>query len=66
MYQQAAQPHYPEGNCSLKLSLLATGDPDNALQDKLAKEMGFGSQSGIGEHIYMMVTCHPDISYAVV
>jgi hypothetical protein len=28
--------------------------------------MGFGYRSGIGEFIYALVTCHPDISYAVV
>ncbi len=28
--------------------------------------MGFGYQSGIGELIYVLVTCCPDISYAVV
>jgi hypothetical protein len=28
--------------------------------------MGFGYQSGVGELIYALVTCHPDISYAVV
>jgi hypothetical protein len=50
----------------IKTFLLAIGDPDHAHQDKLAKDMGFGYRSGIGELINAMVTCHPDISYAVV
>ena len=50
----------------IKTFLLAIGDPDHAHQDKLAKDMGFGYRSGIGELIYAMVTCRPDISYAVV
>jgi hypothetical protein len=50
----------------IKTFLLATGDPNYALQEKLAKEMGFGYQLGIGELIYAMVTCRLDISYAVV
>jgi hypothetical protein len=50
----------------IKMFLSAMDDPDHALQDKLSKEMGFGYQSGIRELIYAMVTCRPDISYAVV
>jgi hypothetical protein len=55
----------PRRETFIKPYLLATGDPDHALQDKLAKEMGFGYQLGIGELIYAMVSCRPDISYAV-
>jgi hypothetical protein len=43
-----------------------TGDPDRKQQEILAKTMGFGYRSGIGELIYALVTCRPDISYAVV
>ena len=28
--------------------------------------MGFGYRNGIGELIYVMITCRPDLSYAVV
>jgi hypothetical protein len=56
----------PRWGSFIKIFLSATGDPNHALQDKLSKEMRFGYQSGIGELIYAMVTCRPDISYAVV
>ncbi len=56
----------PRKETFIKTFLLATGDPDHALQDKLAKEMGFGYQLGIGELIYAIVSSRPDISYAVV
>ena len=46
--------------------LTAEGDPDEQAQRRLAKEMGFGYRNGIGELIYAMITCRPDLSYAVV
>ena len=46
--------------------LSAKGDPDEKAQANLAKKMGFGYRSGIGELIYAMITCRPDLSYATV
>jgi hypothetical protein len=42
------------------------GDPDKKVQEQLAKEFKFAYRSGIGELIYAMVTCRPDISTTVV
>ncbi len=50
----------------IKTFLLATGNPDPKQQELLAKTMGFGYCSGIGELIYALVICKPDLSYAVV
>ena len=41
------------------------GDPDTAAQEELAKKMGFRYRSAVGELIYAMVTCRPDLSYGV-
>ena len=46
--------------------LSAVGSDDEKAQTKLAKEMGFGFRNGIGEIIYAMTTCRPDVSYGVV
>ena len=46
--------------------LSAKGDKNDKAQTKLANNMGFGYRSGIGELIYAMITCRPDISYATV
>lgn len=46
--------------------MTAEGDPDDKHQRGLAKKMGFAYRSGIGELIYAMTTCRPDLSYAVV
>ena len=43
----------------------AVGDPDEKVQHKLEKEYKFKYRSGIGEVIYAMVTCRPDVSTAV-
>jgi hypothetical protein len=50
----------------IKTFLLATGNPDPKQQELLAKTMEFGYCSGIRELIYALVTCRPDLSYAVV
>ena len=42
----------------------AIGDPDEKAQAKLEKEYKFKYRSGIGEIIYAMVTCRPDVSTA--
>ena len=44
----------------------ATGDPDPAKQTELAQRMGFKYRAAIGELIYAMVTCRPDLAYGVV
>jgi hypothetical protein len=43
----------------------AKGDPDVKAQAKLAKQMGFGYRKAIGELIWPMTTCRPDLSQAV-
>ena len=50
----------------IKRFLSAVGDPDEKIQAALAKKMGFGFLQGIGKLIYAMVTCRPDIAFAVV
>jgi hypothetical protein len=44
----------------------AIGDPDLKVQAALAKKMGFGYRKAIGELIWPMTTCRPDLSQAVV
>ncbi len=41
----------------------ATGDPDKKIQAKLAKDMKMAYQSGVGEIIWAMTTCCPDLAY---
>jgi hypothetical protein len=45
----------------IKTFLTATGDPDEKAQAQLSKLMGFSYRSGIGELIYALVTCRPDL-----
>jgi hypothetical protein len=42
------------------------GDPNEKSQLALAKKMGFSYRSGIGQLVYAMVCCRPDISFATV
>ena len=44
----------------------AKGDPDPKAQALLAKKMGFGYRKAIGELIWPMTTCRPDLSQGVV
>jgi hypothetical protein len=44
----------------------AEADPDERMQQSLKNEYKFAYRSGIGEIIYAMVTCRPDVSTAVV
>jgi hypothetical protein len=44
----------------------AIGDPNESVQKALEKEYKFAYRRGIGEIIYAMVTCRPDVSTAVV
>jgi KUP system potassium uptake protein len=56
----------PTNEAFLKAFGKAEGDPDPQAQAKLKKAFKFGYRNGIGELIYAMVTCRPDISTAVV
>jgi hypothetical protein len=42
------------------------GDPDPVVQRALEKKMGFSYWSGIGQLVYAMVCCRPDLSFATV
>ena len=44
----------------------ATGDPDPKKQADLAKQMNLSYRSGVGELIWAMTTCRPDLAYASV
>ena len=50
----------------LKKFNAATGNPDPKQQSKLAKEMQIGYRSGVGELIWAMTTCRPDLAFASV
>jgi hypothetical protein len=56
----------PQAESFLKSFLTAEGDRDPTNQDDLSKRMGLKYRNGVGELIYALVTCQPDISYAVV
>jgi hypothetical protein len=42
----------------------STGDPDKKAQQKLAKDMQLNYRSGVGELIWAMTTCRPDLAYS--
>jgi hypothetical protein len=50
----------------LKKFNAAFGDPDKTAQAKLAKSMQLNYRSGVGELIWAMTTCRPDLSFASV
>jgi hypothetical protein len=50
----------------LKALQTKEGDPDPVVQRALKKKMGFSYRSGIGQLVYAMVCCHPDLSFATV
>ncbi len=50
----------------LKKFNAATGDRDKMVQAKLAKSMQLNYCSGVGELIWAMTTCRPDLSFASV
>lgn len=56
----------PANDTFLKAFYKAEGNPDLKEQERLKKEYGFGYRSGIGEIIYAMVTCRPDVSTTTV
>jgi hypothetical protein len=44
----------------------AIGDPDEKNQDSLSKEMQLNYRAGVGELIWAMTTCRPDLAFASV
>jgi hypothetical protein len=48
----------------LKKFNAAIGDPDPKAQAKLAKAMKLNYRSGVGELIWAMTTCRPDLAYS--
>mmetsp|Transcript_14610 Transcript_14610/g.26419 ORF Transcript_14610/g.26419 Transcript_14610/m.26419 type:complete len:214 (-) Transcript_14610:23-664(-) len=59
-------PPLPTKRDFLKYFILVCGGPDLKAQEKLAKKLEFKYRSVIGEIIYVMSTCPPDLSYAVI
>jgi hypothetical protein len=41
----------------------ATGGPNKKIQTKLAKDMKMAYRSEVGEIMWAMTTCHPDLAY---
>ena len=56
----------PSDDKWLKLFNNATGDPDPKRQAALAKEHQLLYRSGVGELIWAMTTCRPDLAYTAV
>ena len=50
----------------MKSFLASECEDDPVKQAKLEQQMSFGYRSAIGELIYAIVTCHPNLSYTVV
>jgi hypothetical protein len=48
----------------LKKFNVAIGDPDKKAQTQLEKSMQLNYRSGVGELIWAMATCHPDLAFA--
>jgi len=56
----------PPSASFLTTFLSATGDSSPKEQDTLSAKMGLKYRNALGELIYALVTCRPEISYAVV
>ena len=56
----------PSDDKWLKLFNTTTGDPDAKRQAALAKEHQLSYRSGVGELIWAMTTCRPDLAYTAV
>lgn len=56
----------PQTDSFIKSFLSATGDPTESTQSKLSSSMGIKYRNVLGELIFALVTCRPEISYAVV
>jgi hypothetical protein len=57
---------FPSDPTWMKKFNAATSDPDKKVQAKLAKEMKLSYHSGVGELIWAMTTCRPDLAYVAV
>jgi hypothetical protein len=67
LYTPSAQPTpLPTDATWLKEFNKATGDPDKAAQTLLEKEMQLSYRAGVGELIWAMTTCRPDLAFASV
>jgi len=67
LYDPSAQPTpLPTDAMWLKEFNKAMGDPDKASQALLEKEMQLSYRAGVGELIWAMTTCHPDLAFASV
>jgi hypothetical protein len=67
LYAPSARPTpLPTDAAWLKEFNKATGDPDKATQALLEKEMQLSYRAGVGELIWAMTTCHPDLAFASV
>jgi hypothetical protein len=56
----------PSDDKWLKLFNSATGDPDPKRQAALAKDQQLSYRSSVGELIWAMTTCRPDLAYTAV
>ena len=57
---------FPTTQGSMSGFLSTEGDPDEKVQAKLALDMKCQYRNVVGELIYAMTTCRPDISNAVI
>jgi hypothetical protein len=66
-YQIADRPTpLPTTQTFMKVLQEDDGDPYPAAQKQLKRRMGFSYRSGIGQLVYPMVCCRPDLSYTTV
>lgn len=56
----------PQTDSFIKSFLSATGDATESAQAKLSTSMGIKYPNVLGELIFTLITCRPDLSYAVV
>ena len=66
LHMSARPTPLPQADSFMKSFLSAEGDPTPQVQDQLSNTMGIKYRNAVGELIYALVTCRPDISYAVV
>ena len=56
----------PTTDAFMKKFLATKCDPDPVVQAALEKTMGISYRQGVGKLIYAMITCRPDLFFAVV
>ena len=56
----------PQTDSFIKSFLSATGDASESTQAKLSASMGIKYRNVLGELIFALVTCRPDLSYPMV